>query len=586
LILNYKKINAVNLCTQNQFNTKNQTVKKIIQLIVAILYICCVAYAQPTPNTFVVKFTDKNNSPYSVGAPLSFLSQRAIDRRNNQSIAVTSLDFPVNSTYVNQIQTLGAQVLNRSRWLNAVTVYATDSSVIQAIQALPFVSGVEAVKRKSPPVAVPKFDAERELSDAHQYRMAYQNNASSQLIDYGNSLGQVSMLGGDLLHSAGFMGNGKVIAVIDAGFYIADQCETFDSAFINNQILGTWDFVSGENNVYEDHYHGTAVLSCIAGNSPGQLIGTAPKASFWLLRSEDAPTEYVVEEFNWVCAAEFADSVGADIINSSLGYTTFDNPAQDHTFADLDGNTAMASIGASIAASRGIIVCNSAGNSGNNPWLRISVPADADGILAVGAVDANEVIAPFSSRGHSADGRIKPDVSAQGVATVGQFEPGIFSQSLNGTSFSSPLIAGMCAAFWEAVPNLTATQVIQKVKESCDQFNNPDSLKGYGIPDFAQAYTTVTGKKIIIPSMNKIDYVAPNPFRDFINIRYLAADTHYIELSLFDIMGKEISYQRHWCDARTYQNINFNVPATLASGIYFLQVRSKYDRVTLKLMKD
>ena len=202
--------------------------KKIIQLIVAISYMCCVTYAQPTPHTFVVKFTDKNNSPYSVGAPLSFLSQRAIDRRNNQSIAVTSLDFPVSSAYVNQVQTLGAQVLNRSRWLNAVAVYATDSSVIQAIQALPFVSGVEAVKRKSPPVAVPKFDAERELSDAHQYRMANQNNASSQLIDYGNSLGQVSMLGGDLLHSAGFMGNGKVIAVIDAGFYIANQCETFD----------------------------------------------------------------------------------------------------------------------------------------------------------------------------------------------------------------------------------------------------------------------------------------------------------------------------------------------------------------------
>jgi subtilisin family serine protease len=534
----------------------------------------------------VVKFADKNNTPYSISAPLNFLSQRSINRRTNQSILITQQDFPVNPAYVSQIQVLGAQVLNRSRWLNAVSVYSTDSLVIQAIQALPFVSGVDAVKRKNPPAGVPKFEQESNFGNLQNNRSAKQMSNSSLLFDYGNSLGQVSMLGGDLLHSAGFVGNGKVIAVIDAGFYIANQCETFDSIFINNQILGTWDFVSGNTNVYDDHYHGTAVLSTIAGNSPGQLIGTAPKASFWLLRSEDAPTEYIVEEFNWVCAAEFADSVGADIINSSLGYTTFDNPAQNHTFADLDGNTAMASRGAEIAASKGIIVCNSAGNSGSDPWLRISVPADADGILAVAAVDANQIIAPFSSRGNSADGRIKPDVAAQGVAAVGQFQPGNFSQTLNGTSFASPLIAGMCAAFWEAVPNLTAAQVIQRVKESCDQYANPDSLKGYGIPDFAQAYTTVTGKKIIIPSVNKIDFVAPNPFHDFINVRYLAADTHHIELTLYDMMGKEIVYQKHWCEARSYQNLNFNVPANLASGMYFLQVRSKYDKVTLKLIKD
>jgi subtilisin family serine protease len=384
---------------------------------------------------------------------------------------------------------------------------------------------------------------------------------------------------------AGFTGNGKVIAVIDAGFLIADQCETFDSLFINNQILGTWDFVSRDANVYDDHYHGTYVLSTIGGNTAGELIGTAPKASFWLLRSEDAPTEYIVEEFNWVCAAEFADSVGADIINSSLGYTEFDNPFQNHTFADLNGTTAMASIGAEIASSKGIIVCNSAGNSGSDPWLHISVPADADHILAVGAVDANEIIADFSSRGNSADGRIKPDVSAQGVATVGQYQPGVFVVG-NGTSFASPLIAGMCASLWEAVPNLTSAQVIQKVKESCDQYNVPDSLKGYGIPDFAQVYYTVTGKNINYPAMSKIDLVGPNPFKDFISVRYYAADTQFIEIQIFDIMGKEVLYKKQWCETRSYNSIDLQIPSGISQGMYVMQIKTKQEKTVLKLIKE
>ncbi len=543
------------------------------------------AFGQNTSTTFVVKFNDKNNTPYSVNSPNDFLSQRAIDRRTSQGIALSAQDIPVNETYVNQVSLAGAQILNRSKWLNAVSIYCTDSIVIQNIQSLPFVQGVEPVKKPVLSAAVPKFEVENSYYTVPKLKKANTDINYRNLFDYGPSFGQVSMLGGDLLHLAGYTGNGKVIAVIDAGFLIADQCETFDSLFINNQILGTWDFVSRDANVYDDHYHGTYVLSTIGGNTAGELIGTAPKASFWLLRSEDAPTEYIVEEFNWVCAAEFADSVGADIINSSLGYTEFDNSAQNHTFADLNGTTAMASIGAEIAASKGMIVCNSAGNSGNNPWLHISVPADADHILAVGAVDANEVIADFSSRGHSADGRIKPDVSAQGVATVGQHQPGVFVVG-NGTSFASPLIAGMCASFWEAVPNLTAAQVIQKVKESCDQFNSPDSLKGYGIPDFAQAYYTVTGKKITYPSSNIIDLVAPNPFKDFISVRYYAADTQFIEIQIFDIMGKEVLYKKQWCETRSYNTIDFQMPSGIAQGMYFMQINTKQEKAVLKLIKE
>lgn len=537
------------------------------------------------PSVYVVKFTDKNNSPFSINTPLDYLTQRAIDRRINQNISLSVQDFPLNSTYVNQVAGLGAQVLNRSKWLNAISVFCTDTAVIQNIQALPFVQSITAVKRHGASSMVPKFEDELAYSPVVKQKNSNINIVYRNVLDYGPSFGQVNMIGGTLMHAAGFLGSGKVIAVIDAGFYNADLCETFDSAFINNQILGTWDFVDRETNVYNDNSHGTYVLSTIAGYTPGSLIGTAPKASFWLLRSEDAPTEYIVEEFNWVCAAEFADSVGADIINSSLGYTTFDNTLQNHTYAELDGNTAMASIGASIAASKGIIVCNSAGNSGENSWLRIGIPADADHILTVGAVDSLENVAPFSSRGHSADGRIKPDLAAQGVSTVGQNEPGIFAVS-NGTSFSSPLIAGMCASLWEALPNLSAAALIQKIKESCDQYANPDSLKGYGIPDFAQVYMNITGKKIAYTETKLIDYIAPNPFTTFLKIRYFAADTQTVEFQMFDMVGNQVAYQKQWCDLNNYNYIQFNLPATLAPGMYFMKITNNKEKRILKLIRE
>jgi len=560
-------------------------VKKYLLVLLILKAYCFNTFAQTAPSIYVVKFTDKNNSPFNVNTPNQYLSQRAIARRTNQSIFISIQDLPVNADYVNQVSALGAQVLNRSKWLNAISVYCIDTNIMQSIQNLPFVQNIEAVKRHGSAISVPKLEEEYHFEIAAQNKKSIVGIDFRNLLDYGNSLGQVSMLGGDLLHLFGYLGSGKVIAVIDAGFLIADQCETFDSLFINNQILGTWDFVSRDTNVYDDHYHGTYVLSTIAGNSPGQLIGTAPKASLWLLRSEDASTEYIVEEFNWVCAAEFADSVGADIINSSLGYTTFDNPLQNHTYADLNGTTAMASIGAEIAASKGIIVCNSAGNNGNDPWLHIAVPADANNILTVGAVDSAEVVANFSSRGYSADGRIKPDVAAQGVATVGQYQPGVFVVG-NGTSFASPLIAGMCASFWEAFPNLTAAQVIQRIKESCDQYNNPDSLKGYGIPDFAQAYYTITGKKLQYPESSKIDFVAPNPFKDQFSLHYYAADTQFIDVAIYNIMGQQIISKSQACEPKSYYTIDFKMPDILASGMYFMEVKTMQDKQIFKLIRE
>ncbi len=558
---------------------------KNLFLILFLYSLCFEAQAQSNASVYVVKFTDKNNSPYNISAPLDYLSPRAINRRTNQNIGISTQDFPVNNNYVNQISALGAQILNRSKWLNAVSIYCTDSVVLQNIQMLSFVQGVNPVKRIAQFPLVPKLESDfQDVNEAKQRKYITINSSSSNL-NYGASLNQVAMLGGDLLHFAGFKGAGKTIAVIDAGFAIADQCETFDSLFAHNQILGTWDFVSGDSNVYDDHYHGTYVLSTMAGNTPGELIGTAPKASYWLLRSEDAPTENLVEEFNWVCAAEFADSVGVDIINSSLGYTTFDNPLQNHTWNDLNGTTTMISIGADIAAAKGIVVCNSAGNSGDGFWKKISVPADAFNILTVGAVDANEIVAGFSSRGNTADGRIKPDVAAQGVATVGQYQPGVYATG-NGTSFSSPLIAGMCASLWEALPDLTAAQLIQKVKESASQYLNPDSLMGYGIPNFAQIYTTVTGKKIEIPPYDSLVSVYPNPFNNQLRATYFSSKSQTLNISIYNVLGEQIISTQMWCDSLHYYQINIQVPEKIAQGLYFLELGTNEKKQTVKLIKE
>ena len=259
------------------------------------------------------------------------------------------------------------------------------------------------------------------------------------------------MLKGDILHNRDLKGKGKLIAILDAGFSRVDEMIAFEELFAENRILGTKDFVQRNNNVFDEHTHGMMVLSTMGAENKGQIIGTSPEASFWLLRTEDVDSENLIEEYNWLCAAEFADSVGADIINSSLGYTTFDDAGQNHTYTDMDGRTAPVSIAATIAAQKGMIVVNSAGNSGSGSWHFIGAPADADSILSVGAVDENADFAWFSSYGPSFDGRVKPTVVAQGRNTiVATSNNGTLTG--NGTSFSSPIVAGLSACLWEAHP--------------------------------------------------------------------------------------------------------------------------------------
>ena len=309
--------------------------------------------------------------------------------------------------------------------------------------------------------------------------------------DYGSSANQVEMHNGDFLHRIGLRGDGMLIGVLDAGFLNYLFVNSLDSIRTEGRIIETWDFVQRNSSVNEDDSHGMQVLSVMAANLPGEFIGTSSKASYLLYRSEDAFSEYPIEEHNWVCAAERVDSIGGDVINSSLGYNLFDDPVYNYSFSDIDGNTAMSTIGADLAAAKGILVVNSAGNEGGNSWGRITAPADADSILTVGAVTANRNAAGFTGRGPTADGRIKPEVVSQGVGTTVQFPNNTIGDN-NGTSFAAPNMAGLAASLWQGFRELNNMKIIDALKRSSHRYNNPNDTIGYGIPDVKKALIDLT----------------------------------------------------------------------------------------------
>src|ERR1035437_5522485 len=356
------------------------------------------------------------------------------------------------------------------------------------------------------------------------------------------------MLNGVCLHNKGFHGEGMIIAVMDADFWKVDSLPAFDSLRVNHQIIGKWNYVDNDSLVYGSHTHGEMTLSDMGGNIPGRIIGTAPKAKYMLFITEDAYTENIIEEYNWASAAEYADSVGADVFSTSLGYTTFDsvkinnvtvvNPA-NHSRADMNGRTTPIAIASAIAASKGILPVCSAGNEGWSPWHFIGTPADADSTLAVGAVDSLKNLAGFSSRGPSVDGRIKPNVAAQGSpAVVG--DPGTGDiEYLSGTSFSGPITAGMATCLWQAHPTSTNMQLLNAIQQSASRHANPDSLTGYGIPDFCLA-DVLLGVNDFSASTEDVLSIYPNPFSDAFAISFVDWKGEKVSFALFDITGRKI----------------------------------------------
>ena len=452
--------------------------KKLVLLVFA-LNICLGTFAQFTPEDtlkYRISLKDKAATDYSLQKPEMYLSKKSIERRKRQGLEIDSTDLPVCKKYVDAIRKKGVHVLVRGKWDNFVTLSCNDSMLIAEIAGLPFVRSTERVWR-----GVAKRASERDSLINKPLR-------TDSL--YGPAITQIKMSHADRLHEAGFKGQGMTIAVIDAGFHNVDKIE----AMKNINILGTRDFVNPEADIYAESSHGMSVLSCMAMNQPNVMIGTAPEASYWLLRSEDEYSENLVEQDYWAAAIEFADSVGVDLVNTSLGYYSFDDPTKNYRYRDLNGHYALMSREAAKAADKGIVVVCSAGNSGSGSWKKITPPGDAENVITVGAVNKYGVLAPFSSVGNTADGRVKPDVVAVGLGSDVMGTDGNLRHA-NGTSFSSPIMCGMVACLWQACPELTAKEIIELVRRSGDRAVFPDNIYGYGIPDLWKAYQSTVNTR-------------------------------------------------------------------------------------------
>lgn len=553
--------------------------KNFTGFILLSLFSINILVAQVAPDKYWVQFTDKIGTPYSLDAPEAFLTDRAIQRRANQGIAYTENDLPANPDYIAGVADAGASLLFVSKWLNGVSIETTSSAVLDAIAALPYVA--ETRKMVDHTVASkPKsfFEAEN-WNEGSLSPVTTQKSAN--LFNYGNGFTQINQINGIPLHEAGYRGENMVIAVLDGGFDKTDVHPAFDSLWDNGRILGSKDFATPGNSVFNQSSHGTSVLSTMGANSPGQLIGTAPNASYWLLRPEYVYSENVLEEYNWVSAAEFADSVGADVINSSLGYIDFDLPQWDHTYPDMDGETNIATIGADIASSKGILVVNSAGNSGSSSsFPYIGAPADGKNVFSIGAVDGNGNRASFSSIGPTYDGRIKPEVMAMGLSAALASGSSSYTTG-SGTSFSSPILAGMATCLWQANPGFNNMEIKNAIMQSGDNVLNPNEFYGYGIPDFELANSILTRLKEENKTELQFVSVSPIPFRNNVQVKLLI-DT-ILQAQIFDISGRKLAEMQ--LDRNRMRAISIALE-NLDNGFYVLVLTDGSQQQSVKLLKN
>ncbi len=441
----------------------------------------------------LVEFTDKQGTPFSVFRPHEFLSAAALARRERMSVVIDELDLPVNPAYIQQVLAMGVGLQNTSKWLNAIAIQTKDVTLLAKIDQLPFVQSVKPLGKVRPVSEIENLRTPPKV-DLSKHKESY----------YGEGLNQVRMLGGDALHDLGYTGEGVVVAVFDGGFVNVPTMPVFDRLQEENRLLGTKDFVEGDSYVFEASGHGTNVLSCMAAKSPYFLVGTAPDASYYLFKTEDVKGEFRTEEMNWVAALEYADSIGVEVVNSSLGYTGFNDTTMSYKYEELDGKTAYITRGAEIGSQKGILVVNSAGNEGSGSWHYIGAPADAPSVLSIAAVRGDGKRASFSSWGPTIDGRIKPDIAAQGLSTVVSSMTKYKVTRTSGTSFSSPVMAGMVASLKQAFPDTDADHLRAMIKQSGTQSTEPDSSLGYGIPNYFVAYLLLSEATVVVDHTNSI----------------------------------------------------------------------------------
>ncbi len=478
-------------------------------------------------NRYIITFIDKEGSFYSVDRPQEFLSVRAIQRRENQNIEILNNDLPVSNSYLIALKGIDKiDVYFTTKWMNGVLVEMSEDRESE-VRSLPFVRDISFVAPGR------KIGS----SDGNGRRSKRDKNSSDSFTDY-ESYAQNELIGVDAMHEAGYRGEGMLIGVFDSGFKYVNESSYFSHLIDNNKIIGAKDFVRGSSNVFQYDSHGLKVLSCISAFKEGEFSGTAPYSDIVLCVTEDISSEYNIEEYNWLFAAEYADSIGVDIINSSVGYSYFDDETMDYSYKDFDGKTTIITRAATLAASKGMLVVSSVGNEGNTSWTYLNAPSDADSILSIGAVTYDLERSTFSSFGPTSDGRIKPEVSALGTwVNIVNDEEITFA---NGTSFSAPLVSGLVAGFWQAYPELTNIEVIQYLKMTASQSNEPDTLIGYGIPNFVRAFNRVKVNEGDV--VNKF-VIFPNPVTNK-RIIYFYIDTlaemGLTDLNFYDLKGSFI----------------------------------------------
>ncbi len=431
---------------------------------------------------YFVGFSDKAGTPYSTDRPEEFLSDRSLIRRNKHGTVVTETDLPVSPEYQAAALETGAQLWLTSKWMNGVVMVAAGPQVTM-LRELPFVDTVYYVapvqyERKGNRPTLPDFERPAPSLDPVPVSKTF----------YGFGWDNLQRMHGDTLHRIGYRGKGVLVAVFDGGFPYVNY-KDFLGYPDADAIPAGFDLVEQDSTVLDGSTHGATVLSTMAAQHPFFFIGMAPDARYVLFKTENGQGEHRMEEINYAIALEIADSIGVDLVNSSLGYTTFNEKEMNYTLDDLDGKTSPASIAVDRAFERGILIVTSAGNSGGDSWRKIGIPADADKAFSIGAMNAeDDTRAYFSSFGPTADGRIKPDVSAPGVMIAAVSANGKGIAGSNGTSLSSPLVTGLMACLMQAVPDATNQELVDAVRQTASQSASPDNELGYGLPDFAAAY--------------------------------------------------------------------------------------------------
>lgn len=524
-----------------------------------LLVILCISASVQAQDRYFIFFKDKANSSFSINNPSAFLSAKSIARRATLQIPITEEDLPVNAIYTAQVKATGAQTFFTSKWWNGVLVQ-TDAATITVIEALPFVKKVERVANGA------------KLINGRTAKREEAESTTTQSTDF-----QLSQLGIDRMQADNYLGQNVDIAQFDSGWKGVNLTSPFAHLYTSGRVKDVKNFVRNSSDVYTDDTHGTSVLSVMAGLIPNAYTGGSYLANYYLYETEDKLEEYRVEEYNWAFAAERADSIGVDVINSSLGYNQFDDPSMDYTKANLDGKTSVISITAKKAISKGMVVVTSAGNEGAKAWQTITMPADVDGILAVGAITSDGFKSSFSSIGPTADGRIKPDVVALGSATATINSSGSLTTT-NGTSVASPLITSLVAGLIQLFPNTSPQKIYEAIIYSASQSNNPDNQLGYGIPNFSRAKSYLTYGKL-----EKDISVYPNPVKTKLQVVIKEPLGQTVALSVSDYFGRNLI---KYVGTSDWSSNPIQVDmSSLPTGMYILEVTSGGVSEVMKIIK-